>query len=214
MASWANECPASPASLLSSLCRLSCGPLHIAWGSCALLVHALEVFSGKTWKIWRSCEDGSPTSWILNLQRFLFRACLEAAAGMGILDMKWEGCSSVSDTFHGAEVAAFWPPELRSSIRTKFLGCHGICLVAQLRPGLSQVLVVQFSCAGRKSLPPTWKLGDANLCQLGHGGFCVPGSESLVDQAAMWGAHYDQVEAGIPAGISISPFFSRIFGNR
>lgn len=118
-------------------------------------------------------------------------SCSELALGLlrtwGILDMKWEGCSSVSDTFHGAEVAAFWPPELRSSIRAKLLGCHGICLVAQLRPGLSQVLVVQFSCAGRQSLPPTWKLGDANLCQLGHGGFCVPGSESLVDQAAMWG---------------------------
>lgn len=51
---------------------------------------------------------------------------------------------------------------------------------------LSQVLVTQFPCVERQSLPPTWKLYVCNLCQLGHEGFCsVPGSESLVDQTVV-----------------------------
>lgn len=92
------------------------------------------------------------------LQRFLIRACLGAAADMGRFEMNWEGCSMVCDMFHSAEVGVLWPAELISSTGTKLLGCHGICLVAQLWPSLSQVLVTQFPCVERQSLPPTWKL--------------------------------------------------------
>lgn len=49
----------------------------------------------------------------------------------------------VCDVFPDAEVGVFWPPELISSIGTKPLGCHGICLVAltTLKPGLGDAVL-------------------------------------------------------------------------
>lgn len=80
----------------------------------------------------RCYGDRRLVSWILNLQRFLLRACHRAAVDMRMFKMNWEGCSMVCGVFHGAEVGVFWPPELILSIGIKPLGCLGICLVAQL----------------------------------------------------------------------------------
>lgn len=66
-------------------------------------------------------------------------------------------------------------------------------------------------CCGaeRQSLPPLWKLDIcANLCQLGHEGFCsVPHSEILVDQAVMWGHVVTKWKLGFLLFISFSHFF-------